>query len=99
IAVVWLLIYNPAFGLLNQLLKAVGLGGLTHVWLGDSSTALPAVLAISVWRWTGFNLIIYLAGIQTITKDLYEAAAIDGANRVQAFFRVTLPLLAPYTFV
>jgi ABC-type sugar transport system permease subunit len=95
----WSLIFDPNSGLLNSALSAVGLQGLTHLWLADPATVLPAIMAVSVWQSMGFYLVIFYAGLQGIPRELYEAAAIDGANAWQQFLRVTLPLLAPVTTV
>ena len=80
-------------------MRAVGLGGLTRPWLSDPATALWAIIAVDIWKWTGFHMVLYLAGLQTIPRDLYEAATIDGAGRWRQLFDVTLPMLAPVTFV
>lgn len=99
VGMIWILIYNPNFGLINSALNAVGLGGLTRVWIGDTGTALPAVLVITLWRWTGFNVVIYMAGLQGLPQDVYEAARLDGASRWQQFIHITVPLIAPFTFL
>jgi N-acetylglucosamine transport system permease protein len=93
IAVLWQFIYNPTFGLLNGLLRALQLGALTRTWLGDSHTALGAMAAVAVWGVVGFYMVLFVAGIQGIPRDMFEAAAIDGASRLQMFVRVTIPLL------
>jgi multiple sugar transport system permease protein len=67
-------------------------------WLSDTNIALFSVVLIAAWQWMGFNTILYLAGLQNIPRALYEAAAIDGANNLAQFFRITIPLLAPTTF-
>src|SRR5262249_36538568 len=67
-------------------------------WLGDPNLALPSIIAVSVWKVIGWNMLIFLAGLQGIPRHLNEAAAIDGANKPQVFWNVTLPLLAPTTF-
>jgi ABC-type sugar transport system permease subunit len=95
-AVIWLWIYNPQFGLLNSLFQAVGLP--RQSWLANPSYALWAVLAVGVWLRVGYLMVIYLAALQGIPESLYEAAALDGANRWQRFRWVTLPLLRPATF-
>lgn len=95
VGILWSWIFNPNFGLLDAFLRAVGLESFIQGWLSDSSIALFSVMAVDVWKWTGFHVVIILAGLQTIPGELLEAAAIDGANRFQAFFRVTLPLLLP----
>jgi raffinose/stachyose/melibiose transport system permease protein len=99
VGMIWNLIYNPSFGLLNSGLTAIGLESLTRVWIGDPDTALPSVLAISLWRWTGFNVVIFMAGLQALPEDVYEAAKIDGAGPLRRFLSITIPLIAPFTFL
>jgi raffinose/stachyose/melibiose transport system permease protein len=86
-------IYAPRFGVLQQILKLLGLGNLASPWLGSPQTAPYAVGLIGTWLWTGFSVIIFLAGIQKIDEYLYDSAKIDGANAWQQFFYVTLPEL------
>lgn len=95
IAVVWRYVYHPRFGLLNALLDAAGIGAID--WLGDPAWAMPALILMAVWKNFGYNMIIFIAGLQNIPASLYEAASIDGAGPVQQFFRITLPMLAPTT--
>ncbi len=99
IGLLWSWIYNPTFGLLDAGLNAVGLGELARPWLSDPTTALGAIIAVDIWKWTGFHMVLYLAGLQTIPRELYEAATLDGAGRWRQLFDVTLPMLAPVTFV
>jgi ABC-type sugar transport system permease subunit len=99
ISFIWTWMYNPVFGLFNGLLRAVGLGRLALVWLGDFRTALWAILVAAVWKWAGFTMVVYLAGIQNIPEELYEAAAIEGAGRFRQFCVITFPLLLPQTFI
>jgi multiple sugar transport system permease protein len=87
-------VYSP-FGLLNTLLRALGLSG--HEWLLDPRTALPAVMAMDVWAAVGYYTVIYLAGLQTIPAELYEAAEVDGGTGWRKHWHVTLPLLLPTT--
>jgi len=93
IAVVWRFLLNPDQGLLNMILATVGIDGPN--WLGDPSLAMPSIIAMAAWRNLGFAMIVFLAGLQTIPAQLYEAASIDGAGRWQMFRNVTLPLLRP----
>lgn len=93
VGVLWSWIYNPTFGILNGFLNAIGAGSLIQGWLSDPNVALYSIVFVDVWKWCGFHMILYLAGLQGIPRDLYEAADIDGANRVQKFFRITLPQL------
>lgn len=93
VGVVWKWIYNPAFGPLNQALKAVGLESWTRPWLGDFLWALPSVGIIATWVQYGFCLVLFIAGIQNIDEALYDAAKVDGAGEWQQFRNVTLPSL------
>jgi len=93
---VWLWMYDPINGLLNYFLKIVGLAPLR--WLTDTQLAMPSLILFDIWKHTGYDMIIYLAGIQSIPDSYYEAAKIDGANAWQRFRRVTLPSLSPITF-
>lgn len=99
IGIIWTLIYNYDYGVLNAVLSALGLGFLKQDWLGSPDTAFGAVMLVDVWKWTGFHLVIYLAGLQCIPSELYEAAAIDGAGPWTKFRHVTWPLLWPYTAI
>ena len=96
VAVVWRYLYHPRYGLLNQLLGAAGIASID--WLGDPAWALPALALLAVWKNFGFNMLIFLAGLQAIPERLSEAARLDGANRWQELWHVTVPMLAP-TFV
>jgi multiple sugar transport system permease protein len=87
-------VYSP-FGLLNAFLRALGFGG--HSWLQDPLTALPAVMLMDVWAAIGYYMVIYLAGLQTIPAELYEAAALDGSDGWRRHRHITLPLLLPTT--
>lgn len=95
----WSWIYNPVFGLLNAGLDLVGLAALKRSWLGDANVALYAVIAVDVWKWLGFHAVIYLAGLQTIPSELYEAARVDGASAWRRFWHITLPLMVPVVFI
>lgn len=92
-AVVWSWMFNGQFGLINHMLAVAGVHGPD--WLGSTSTALPVVAMVSNWQYAGYNMLFFLAGMQTIPPSLYEAASIDGAGAIQRFFRITLPLLNP----
>jgi multiple sugar transport system permease protein len=94
-AMVWLWLYNPQFGLFNVILKLFGFPA--QPWLMSSHQALPSIIIFSIWKSLGYNLIIYIAGLQAIPDVYYEAARIDGAGSVQQFFKITLPLLTPTT--
>lgn len=97
IAVVWSLLFSPDYGPINQFLKFIGIANPPG-WLTSSDWALPATVIINTWRDMGYYMILFLAGLQTVPKELLEAARMDGANAVQRFFNVTLPSLRPTTF-
>lgn len=93
VGLIWGWLYNPHFGFINEFLKLIGLGELARGWLSDFSTALPATFLTAVWGGIGFPMVLYLAALQGIPAEQYEAARIDGANGLQLFFRITLPWL------
>jgi sn-glycerol 3-phosphate transport system permease protein len=95
VANIWLFFYTPEYGLLERLVGAVGLPG--HNWLGSRSTALGALMVVTIWKEAGFFMIFYLAALQSMSPHLAEAAAIEGASRWHFFRRVTFPLLMPTT--
>jgi len=96
VAIVWNYIYHPDFGLLNKILDIFSISPQT--WLQDPFWAMPCIIFMSVWKGLGYNVIIFLAGLQNIPTYLYEAARIDGASRWQQFRHITWPLLTPTTF-
>ncbi|HBA90696.1 MAG TPA: ABC transporter permease [Anaerolineaceae bacterium] len=96
-AMVWILLFNPGFGLVNVVLRALGLDGLN--WLADKTWALPTVMSLGIWRRLGFTLILYLAALQSLSKEYYESAEIDGANALQRFLHITVPLLRSTTIM
>jgi multiple sugar transport system permease protein len=93
VAVVWRYLYHPRFGLLNQILALLGLPDVN--WLGDPRWAMPAIILMAVWKNFGYNMIIFVAGLQSIPTTLYEAARVDGAGPWQQFRRITVPALRP----
>lgn len=97
IAVVWSWIYQPQFGILNMVLKFFGIEG--KEWLRDPSTAMGAVIVMSIWWGLGYNIVLFLAGLQNVPKTYVDAAKIDGANERQVFFRITIPLISPTTLL
>lgn len=90
---IWAWMYNPQFGFVNYVLRAIGLGSLARGWLSVFETALPATFITAVWGSVGFPMVLYLAALQTIPAEQYEAARMDGANGRQLFFKITLPWL------
>jgi ABC-type sugar transport system permease subunit len=99
VSFIWTWMYNPAFGIINGFLRLIGLERFAIAWLGNFSTALAAILVAAVWKWAGFTMVVYLAGIQNIPVELYEAASIEGAGRFKQFTNITFPLLLPQTFI
>ena len=96
IAVVWSMLFHPTMGPINQFLRVVIEN--PPGWLSSSDWALTAIIIVSVWRGMGYYMILYLAGLQGISKELYEAAAMDGANKWKQFIHITVPALRPTTF-
>lgn len=88
-------IMHPSNGLINTFLNSINLHMLTHSWLTEQKLAIYSVCAIEIWKWSGFTMVILLSGIQTISKDFFEAAEIDGANGWQKFCDIIIPLLLP----
>ncbi|PSL03156.1 carbohydrate ABC transporter membrane protein 1 (CUT1 family) [Haloactinopolyspora alba] len=96
IAMVWLWMYNPQYGLINAVLSFFGLP--SQAWLDDPDLALWSVILVGIWQGIGMKMLIYLAALQNIDPNLYEAASLDGASSVRQFFSITLPMLKPATF-
>jgi raffinose/stachyose/melibiose transport system permease protein len=94
VAFLWQYIYAPG-GPLNRILDSLYLGWLKQDWLGDPNVALWAVVAVIIWQYAGYSMVIFLAGLQGVPQELYEAAAIDGAGALQKFWNVTRPMIAP----
>lgn len=95
VANIWLFFYTPQYGMLDQIAGLFGWTG--HNWLGSKSTALPALMMVTIWKEAGFFMIFYLAALQQVSPSLREAAQLEGASRWQYFHRVLLPLLMPTT--
>lgn len=93
VAIVWRYLFHPRYGLFNHGLGLLGIGPID--WLGDPHWSMPAIIIVAVWKNFGYNMLIFLAGLQTIPRELYEAAEMDGAGPWQRFRHVTLPGLAP----
>jgi multiple sugar transport system permease protein/sn-glycerol 3-phosphate transport system permease protein len=96
ISIVWVYIFDPRYGLMRQVLDPFGIPSPT--WLRDTTWAMVAVIIVYIWKNVGFAAVIFLAGLQIIPKDLYEAAKVDGAGAFNRFRNVTLPMLSPITF-
>jgi raffinose/stachyose/melibiose transport system permease protein len=95
VATMWRWMYDPFFGLFNAALTGLGLDGLIQDWLGDRNVALYSMFVASVWQTVGFSLVLFLAGLQSVSPTLIEASRVDGASRFQIFRYVTLPALRP----
>jgi len=95
-AMIWLFLFDPNFGLIKSLLGIIGLS--SPRWMSDASWAMPGMIIVHIWRHAGFVAIIYIAGLQSIPRELKEAAIIDGAGAARRLVRVTLPLLTPITY-
>jgi multiple sugar transport system permease protein len=93
VAVVWRYVYHARVGIMNRMLEAVGIGAID--WLGDPRWAMPALILLAIWRGFGYAMVIFLAGLQGVPEELYEAARIDGAGPFKQFWHVTLPELTP----
>jgi len=93
VAVIWRYLFNTRYGFLNYTLNQFGIQPID--WLGDPHWAMPAIILFAIWKSFGYNMVILLAGLQSIPQDLYEAARIDGASATRQFRHVTLPMLAP----
>ncbi len=91
VGILWQLIYDPTVGLANRIVTFLGMEPPSQGWLGDPNLVIYSVLVVACWQYTGYVMVIILAGMQSVSQELYEAAALDGANEVQKFFSVTIP--------
>ncbi len=98
-AIVWRWIYQPRWGILNFLLTSIGLDQYTQNWLGDRDFALKSIMVMMVWFQLGYPLVIFMAALQRVDPQLYEAASIDGASWMQKVSRITVPLIRPEIYV
>ncbi|TDF98664.1 carbohydrate ABC transporter permease [Paenibacillus piri] len=96
VSMVWMLLYDPSHGIFNRILIALGMS--PKEWLIDPQWSLFSIVLMSIWKGVGYNMIIFLAGLQGIPRDLYEAADVDGAGKWHQFIHITVPMLAPATF-
>lgn len=94
VSMIWGYMYNPSYGVLNTVIQEIGLDW-NPLWLGSKSLALYAIIIVATWQWTGFRVVLWLAGLDSIDESLLEAARIDGAGPIQRFRYITLPLLKP----
>ncbi len=97
VAVIWRYLFHTSYGLVNWALGHLGIPAID--WLGDPHWAMPTIILLAVWKNFGYNMVIFLAGLQAIPQDLYEAARIDGASRRRQFLHITLPMLGPVLMV
>jgi len=97
VAVIWRYLFHTSYGLVNYGLGHLGISPID--WLGDPNWAMPTIMLFAVWKNFGYNMVIFLAGLQAIPHDLYEAARIDGASRWKQFLHITLPMLGPVLLV
>jgi len=97
VGIVWIWLLDPQFGVVNYALRSIGLASPPN-WLGSVLWAKPALILMHIWQYAGYYMIIFLAGLQGVPEQLYEAAVLDGASSWQKFWRITLPLLSPTTF-
>lgn len=93
VALIWRIMLNPEIGVMNYLLQSIGLPG--SLWVSSARTVIPALVMVDVWKWTPMITLIVLAGLKSLPNDPYEAARIDGANMLQIFWYITLPLIRP----
>lgn len=99
IASIWGWLYNPQYGAINEFLRLVGLDSWAQPWLGQDSTALAAIMVPAIWLRAGFPMLLYLAALQGIPEEIYEAATVDGATRWQQFWHMTMPSLKPAHYI
>lgn len=97
IAVVWMALFNPDRGPVNSILMAIGIANPPR-WAASTTWAMPTIIGLTVWKGMGYYMIVYLAALQGVSKDLYEAASLDGANKWQQFIHITWPCVTPTTF-
>ena len=96
VSMVWKWLFNSEFGLLNHILNSLGIKSV--YWLSNPKIAIYSIAIVGIWTVIGYNMVLFLAGLQEIPKDYYEAAQIDGANGIQQFFKITVPLISPTMF-
>ena len=97
VSVVWMILFLPAYGPINQVLMTLGIENPPR-WLNATGTSLLSIIIVGIWQRIGYNIIVVLAGLQGISKSLYESAEIDGANGIQKFFYITIPSLSNTMF-
>jgi multiple sugar transport system permease protein/raffinose/stachyose/melibiose transport system permease protein len=95
VGILWVWIYNYDWGPVNVALRAIGLGGLAQAWLGNPSTALPALIVVTSWMWTGFNMVVLLAALHSLPREVIEAAELDNCGWGHKLIYIILPLVRP----
>ncbi len=95
VGLIWYFVYHYKIGILNYLIRLVGVEGFQHAWLNSESTALYAVILTISWQWVGYYMVLYLSGLAMVPNELLEAATIDGANARQSLWHITIPYLKP----
>jgi multiple sugar transport system permease protein len=98
VGIIWSILYNSGSGPINEALRAIGISNPPG-WLASPHWALPAIMIMTIWTYVGYAMVIYMAGVQGIPRDLYEAGDMDGASKLRQFFRITIPMLKPTSFL
>ncbi|MDZ5035138.1 ABC transporter permease subunit, partial [Clostridium perfringens] len=98
VSMVWLWIFNPDMGIINNFLISIGFSN-PPMWLNSTDSSKMALIIMRVWQMSGYYMLMFLAGLQTIPESLYESSEVDGANGIQKFFKITVPMLSNTTFV
>jgi ABC-type sugar transport system permease subunit len=93
--IIWILMLDPIIGIVNPVLRDIGLGAWQREWQSDQTWAMPTVMLVQAWQWNGMAVVLYLAGLQSVPEELRQAAMVDGARRWQVFRDITFPMLAP----
>ena len=97
VGILFSFLYNPQFGLLNRALSAVGLQSLARPWLGQESTSIWSIIAMSQWQSIGYSAVLFVVAMQRVPREYYEAARVDGAGRIRSFFTITVPMVREMT--
>lgn len=95
VSLIWAFMYDPNTGVLNTIFDMIGLGFLKQNWLGDDKVAMFSIALVQIWQWVGFEMVIFMAGLNNIPKDYYEVAEVSGANYFQTLFYMVIPQLKP----
>lgn len=99
VGVLWTWMFDAQIGMINALLRVIALDTLTQDWLGNTRIAMWSLILVDIWKWYGFHMVIFVAGLQAIPEDLYESAMVDGASRWLQFWAISLPLLRPVMLI